>query len=176
MSVSILPAIAWAASLAALTASATADVRTRIIPDGFAILIAACGAALSLRAGAAQAFIGMLAALAVFFALGVLAHYNAIGGGDVKLISAATLLVAPDRVPLLLLEISLAGGALSCLYLASGLALRRWPLIYRGAGRRAGEYAWLRREARRIARGYPMPYALAVLGGVTIHLMTELPQ
>ena len=113
---------------------------------------------MALRAGAGQLWIGLLAALCVFFVLGVLAHYNAIGGGDVKLIAATCLLVPPDRIPLLLIEIALAGGVLSCLYLAGGLLLRRQPALYRrpaGTAKPGTFRKWLRREGSRIARGYP---------------------
>jgi prepilin peptidase CpaA len=178
MSVSLIQALPWTASLLALAGSAAADLRARIIPDEFAILIALCGLILALRSGAGPLWIGILAALCVLLVLGVLAHYNAIGGGDVKLIAATCLLVAPDRIPLLLIEIALAGGVLSCLYLAGGLLLRRQPALYRGQAGTAKANAfrkWLRREGSRIARGFPMPYALAVLGGVTIHLIRELP-
>ena len=178
MSVSLIQALPWTASLLALAGSAAADLRARIIPNEFALLIAVCGLAMALRSGAAQLWLPVLAALCVFSVLGILAHDNAIGGGDVKLIAAACLLVPPDSIPALLIEIALAGGVLSCLYLAGGLLLRRQPALYRrpaGAAQASAFHKWLRREGSRIARGYPVPYALAVLGGVTIHLMRELP-
>ncbi len=178
MSVLLIHALPWTASLLALAGSAAADLRARIIPNKFAILIALCGLAMALRLGAGQLWMPVLAAIGVFSALGVLAHYNMIGGGDVKLIAATSLLVPPDRIPLLLVEIALAGGVLSCLYLAGGFLLRRRPWLYRrpaGTAQPSAFRKWLRREGSRIARGYPMPYALAVLGGVAIHLMRELP-
>jgi prepilin peptidase CpaA len=178
MSVSLIQALPWTASLLALAGSAAADLRARIVPNEFAIFIALCGLAMALRPGAGQLWIAVLAAICVFSALGVLAHYNAIGGGDVKLIAATSLLVPPGHIPLLLVEIALAGGMLACLYLAGGLLLRRQPALYRrptGTAQPSAFRKWLRREGSRIARGYPMPYALAVLGGVTIHLIRELP-
>jgi len=178
MSVFLIQALPWAASLLALAGSAAADLRARIIPNKFAVFIAVCGLALSLRPGAGHAWISLLAAISIFFTLGVFAHYGHIGGGDVKLISASALLVTPDRIPLLLVEIALAGGVLSALYLAMGFLLRRRPQLYRNAARNGSTSAfrtWLRREGSRIARGYPVPYALAVLGGVTMHIMRELP-
>jgi prepilin peptidase CpaA len=109
--------------------------------------------------------------------LGILAHFGVLGGGDLKLISAAALLVPAGRVPLLLAEIALAGGALSAFYLAAGLILRRWPQLYRISGKSfsGGLGKWLKREGLRIARGYPVPYALAVLGGVTFHIISHIP-
>jgi prepilin peptidase CpaA len=178
MSVSLIPVFSWAVSFLALAGSAATDLRARIIPNELAILIALCGLAMALRSGCAQAGAAVLAGLCVFFFLGALAHYNVIGGGDVKLIAATCLLVPPASVPLILIEIALAGGVLSCLYLAGGFLLRRQPALYRrpaGAAHGGAFRKWLRREAARIARGYPMPYALAVLGGATIHLLRELP-
>ncbi len=178
MSVSLIQALPLTASLMALAGSAATDLRARIVPNRFAALIALCGLAMALRPGAGQLWIAVLAAMCVLTALGFLAHYNVLGGGDVKLIAATSLLVAPAHIPLLLIEIALAGGVLSCLYLAGGLLLRRWPALYRrppGTPRPAAFRKWLRREGSRIARGYPMPYALAVLGGVTFHFMRELP-
>ncbi len=179
MNVYLIQAIPWGASLLALAGSVAADLRARIIPNKFAVLIAACGVALSLRAGAGQLWISLLAAICVFLLLGVLAHYRLIGGGDVKLIAAAALLVPPDRVPLLLADIAIAGGVLSALYLAAGFPLRRWPQLYRNTGRNGhtGAFSkWLRCEGSRIARVYPVPYALAVSGGVAMHIVRELPQ
>lgn len=173
MSAILIEAIPWGATLLALIASAAADLRARIIPNRFCILIALCGLALQLRLAPGQVWIGLLAAMSVFAALGVLAHFDVLGGGDVKLISAAALLVAPDRIPLLLAEIAVAGGVLSAFYLAAGLVLRRWPRLYRAASKNLGGGLgkWLKREGLRVARGYPVPYALAVLGGVTFHIM-----
>jgi prepilin peptidase CpaA len=178
MSVPLIQALPWTASLLALAGSAATDLRARIVPDEFATLIAVCGLAMALRFGAGQFWIALLAAFCVFIALGVFAHYNAIGGGDVKLIAATCLLVQPEHIPLLLAEIALAGGVLSCAYLAGGLLLRRWRRTrprHADTGQLGAFRKWLRREGSRIARGYPLPYALAVLGGVTVHLIRELP-
>ncbi len=179
MSVFLIQAIPWGASLLALGASSAADLRARIIPNKFAVLIAVCGLAHSLRSGEVQVCLSLFAAASAFISLGVLAHYGLIGGGDVKLIGASALLVPANSVPLLLAEIALAGGVLSALYLATGFLLRRRPQLYRSAsknGRKSPFRKWIRCEGTRIARGYPVPYALAVLGGVSMHIMRELPQ
>jgi len=169
--------IPWVASLAALGVSGVTDVKRRIIPNECAVLIAFCGLGLSLKHGTDQVFIGLAAAFAVVLALGVLAHYGLTGGGDVKLIGAVTLLVPPGEVGLLLVEIALAGGVVSCAYLLAGRALRRMPSVRQtpaGPGNPVTEGHWLSREAARIAAGDPMPYALAVLGGVSYHFIREL--
>jgi prepilin peptidase CpaA len=179
MSVLIVQAIPWAASLAALIGSAASDLKARIIPNEFSVVIAICGVALSLRLGSGEFWISVLAAVSVFVALGFLAHYGLIGGGDVKLITAVTLLVPPGSVGLLLIEIALAGGIVSLFYFAAGHLLRRLPQFRASIAktrRKSGFGKWLRRESSRIARGYPVPYALAVLGGVATHIVRELPQ
>ncbi|MGA7323860.1 MAG: A24 family peptidase [Rhodomicrobium sp.] len=104
---------AWAVSIAALFASAVTDLRERIIPNTIPLIIAACGLALSLQGGPWRIGMNVAAAITVFLALGFLAHYGFIGGGDVKLISAVTLLVPPERIGPLLIEIAIAGGLLS---------------------------------------------------------------
>jgi prepilin peptidase CpaA len=178
MSVPLIQAVPWTAGLLALAGSAAWDLRARIIPDAFSIFIAICGLALLMRPGAGPAWIALVSAAAVFLALGALAHYNVVGGGDVKLIAAICLMIRPDHIPLLLLEIALAGGVLSCVYLAGGFLLRLKPALYRasaGSPRPGPFRKWARREGARIARGLPMPYALAVLGGVTVHIIRELP-
>ena len=117
-------------------------------------------------------------ALVVFCGLGVLSHYRIIGGGDLKLISAVTLLVPPERVGQLLIEIALAGGVLSCVYLVARYALRSLSatpsLAADAAGPEAGFALIIRTERDRIAAGGPLPYALAVLGGVLIYVTREL--
>ena len=171
--------IPWAVSLGALAVSSAIDVKRRIIPNECAVLIALCGLVLNFQHGMGQALTGLAVALAVVLALGVLAHYGLTGGGDVKLIGAATLLVPPAGVGLLLVEIALAGGVVSCAYLAAGYALRRARSARQTAPDRSTpvtEGHWFAEESARIAAGDPMPYALAVLGGVTYHFIRELHQ
>lgn len=116
----------------------------------------------------------------VFFGLGIFAHFKMIGGGDLKLISAVTLLVLPDRVGQLLIEIIRAGGLLSCFYLAAHYSLKSLPASRSAAAEVAPSASGLARmiktERARIAVGYPMPYAVAVLGGVIIYAAMEFFQ
>ena len=117
----------------------------------------------------------------VFAALCVLGYFGLIGGGDVKLISAVTLLVPSNQVAVLLLEIALAGGLLSGAYLLARSWLKReLPSLCKGPV--ATPLPWLaashsfRHEAARIIAGEPMPYAFAILGGVVFHGTRELCQ
>ena len=180
MGVSIMLAIPWVVSLLALCLCAVIDLRNRIIPDELVILIALSGLALSLTLRADQIWISVPAAMFVLVSLGVLAHFDLLGGGDVKLMAALTLLVPPEGIGSLLIGIVLAGGVLGCLYLAA-----RHVLLGRAVpqGDRAGLDRpesrlgrLVRREYARIEAGEPMPYGLAILGGVVCYVARELPQ
>jgi prepilin peptidase CpaA len=169
--------ISWPASLIVLSLSAGADLKDRLIPNGFVIAVAAIGLGQSLVVRPGSAGLSLVAALVVFMGLGILAHYKFIGGGDLKLISAATLLVPPDRVGLLLLYIALAGGALSCVYLAAHFALKRIHSLQgaamEGKPSVSGIGGMIKTERARILAGDSLPYALAVLGGVGSYVARE---
>ncbi len=174
MTLSTIQTISWAVVLSALAASAGADLKMRIIPNACVILVALSGIVLSFALRPGQAYIGILAAGVIFLALGVLCHYDLIGGGDVKLVSAVTLLVPPDRIGLLLIYITLAGGCLSCVYLAGGYLVRGFPMLQHGAvegGGTARLEDWFKNEGTRIAAGNSVPYAVAILGGVISYLL-----
>lgn len=187
MSLVVLHVLLWAAGLAALLASAWTDLRERIIPDELSGAVAVSGLALSFILRPGDAWIGLAAAVAVLFGLGVLSHFNLMGGGDVKLISAATLLVPPAQIAPLLLAIVIAGGVISCVYLAARLALarpRHRPEEMPASADMAGNPGsgpgsardWFAAECARIAAGDPMPYGLAILGGVAGYIAWELTQ
>jgi prepilin peptidase CpaA len=172
MIVHSLQAALWGIALAAVLASAYTDLKDRIIPNELVCLVAASGIALGLLSRPGQVPLSLLAAVALLFALGALAHFHLIGGGDVKLISAAALLVPPADIGKLLVFIALAGGVLSCAYLLARRALKS------GDVRAMNENSqdWLSREGARIASGGPMPYAVAILGGLAGLIVGEIPQ
>ena len=176
-----LQALLWAAALTALLASAWTDLRDRIIPDELVGVVAASGLCLGLMLAPGQIWLSLIIAVLVLFGLGVLAHFGLIGGGDVKLISATTLLVPPSQVWQLMVFIALAGGLLSCVYLFLRCALRAGPLGKLPSSAEAAETGPAMRgsfsnECARIAEGGPLPYALAILGGVAGTLAGELPR
>jgi prepilin peptidase CpaA len=179
---SVVHALLWAAALGAVLGSAWTDLRDRIIPNELAGLVAACGLGLTILLRPEQAWIGLLAAIALIVLLGVAAHFGMIGGGDVKLIGAASLLFPPDRIGQLLVFIAVAGGLLGCGYLLARCTLRRGGLLRTpSTGAAAGasvveRRGWFSVECSRIAAGGPMPYALAILGGVAGTIAGELPQ
>ncbi len=180
MGVSLIHAIPWAVALGALYLSAATDLKERIVPNKFVAVIAASGVALTLAVRPDQLWISLLAAAGVLVGLGVLAHYDLVGGGDVKLISALTLLVPPERIGMLLVGIVLAGGLLGCAYFAARHVLEK--RVAEQGDRRAFEPRassldrLVRDECARIAAGEPMPYALAVLAGAASYVARELPK
>jgi prepilin peptidase CpaA len=180
MGLHIMHALPWLVGLVALFACAANDLTHRIIPNRWVVLIAVSGLAQGLALRPELVWISLLAAAITLVGLGVLAHFDLIGGGDVKLISALTLLVSPEHIGSLLLLIALAGGVLACLYFAARYRLQRAaaPQADRpGLDRPASRLQRLvERERIRIASGEPMPYALAVFVGLVSYIARELPQ
>ena len=101
------------------------DVARRIIPNRFVLLVLASGITLRLLSAPSPFWLGLLGPIAVLLALGLLASHDLVGWGDAKLITAVSVAVPADRLLTLLLAIALAGGLLSCLYLAARCVLRR---------------------------------------------------
>jgi prepilin peptidase CpaA len=157
----------WAASLAALAAAAGSDLKERIIPNRLVLLVAAAGLAIGFTSWPSLVWVGILAAMFLVCALGVLAHFNWLGGGDVKLIAAASLLARPDRIISLLFAIAFAGGFLSLVYL-----VRRWALAREGRRSRQVSPAGTLHEAV----GESLPYGVAILGGVSAFVASDLCQ
>jgi prepilin peptidase CpaA len=172
--------ILWATSLTLLAMAAGNDLRFRIIPNRLVILIAASGLALNALSSPWSLWISLLAALLVLFGFGVLSHFNILGGGDVKLMAAVTLLVPPHQIGSLLMAIALAGGVLSVGYLASYHTMQR-PSVARanssqGSPQTIQGNRWLANERARILAGKSVPYAMAIMAGVLIHVTRELFQ
>jgi prepilin peptidase CpaA len=175
-------AVFWAIALMALLASTYTDVKDRIIPNELVGLAAGCGLALSLITRPELAWIGALAAVLALFALGTLAHHGLIGGGDVKMIAAVTLLFHPTQIGTLLLFIVMAGGVLSCIYIAARYALQKCQAGQNYLPTAAVSHSdtdrqgWLAGECARIATGGPMPYGVAIFAGVAGLLARETPR
>lgn len=148
------------AALALLAFAALHDLAARIIPDWVSLALLPIGFWLRIWHGGA---LWALVALLLVFAGAVLVwRLGALGGGDVKLLTAATPLLPPAEVPALLAAVALAGGVLALLYILLRLLLR---------GRSAGERPrglpvriW-RIERWRIGRGGPLPYGIAIAAG-----------
>lgn len=180
MSLLLIPVIALTASLIVLGVCAGMDLKDRLIPNELVIAVAVIGFAQGLVSRTGTVWLSLLAAVLVFFGLGILSHYKIIGGGDLKLISAVTLLVPPDRVGQLLLEIALAGGLLGLFYLAAHRWLKSLPASQSAPVEIASSTSplaqMIRTERVRIVAGDSLPYALAVLGGVASYIAIEFYQ
>jgi prepilin peptidase CpaA len=175
-----LQLLLWAVALVAMLASAWRDMSERIIPNGLVGLVAASGLGLSLLLRFDQAWIGLLAAFLLILVLGTLAHFRMMGGGDVKLLSAVSLLVPPVQIGALVIYTAVAGGILSAAYLIARQIVRRHQVamtISRSGprGRSGGaRETWRSAEYARIAADCPVPYALAIVAGAACVLAGEL--
>lgn len=145
--------------VSALLAAALHDIAARTIPNRLCLAIAVAGLLARALAGDLP---GAIAAMALVFALAVVAwRLGALGGGDAKLLAACALVVPPSQVPALLLATALAGGVLALAFLAAR------PLVVEQAVSRPNGLTGrvLRIEARRVRRGGPLPYAVAIAVG-----------
>lgn len=181
MSTSLLfiRAALWSASMVLLFMAALQDVRARIIPNRFVLLIAASGLVLGAVTQPSSLWISVIAAFGLLLGLGVLAHYDYLGAGDAKLMSAVTLLAPPDRVAVLLLAIVFAGGLLSLAYLALHHSLKRMRApdrLTRPAPANSAFGRWRRNERARIIVGKSMPYGVAIFIGTAVYFANELHQ
>ncbi|MBC4018885.1 prepilin peptidase [Siccirubricoccus deserti] len=163
-SVFALELVALGFGLVLLAAAALHDVAVRTIPNALPLLLAIDGTILRVLKG--DIAWGLAASGAVFILAALCWRRGLMGGGDVKLLGAATLLVAPGMSVGLLLNVSLAGGALALIYLALRRAVAA-PVPGRPAGllRRI-----LRTERRRVRAGGPLPYATSIAAGAIFTL------
>jgi prepilin peptidase CpaA len=83
------------------------------------------------------------------------------GGGDVKLLAAAAIVVPPHLTISFIVAMSVAGGVLALVYLA---AQRFLPLPRYAASRNLLTRV-IRAECWRVHRGCPLPYACAIGAG-----------
>lgn len=191
MSAAILPAILWIISMAALIAAAIVDFRHRIVPNRIVLVVALCGVGLRLWSEPGAIWLALLTAAIIVVALGLVARLGWIGGGDVKLIGAVSLLFPSSDIGALLLNIAVAGGLMALAYLAVRPAIVRKPRLHLATtpdpatdvtknSARQHVIRWrghlFDRERLRIAARGPMPYTVAVLGGVVIRLVSEAIQ
>jgi prepilin peptidase CpaA len=162
----IVATLLQSAGLIALSVAAGVDFKTRIIPNELVVCVIGAGLGLRLFTDGWMSWISLVVAIGVFLPLGLLAQREIIGGGDAKMITASTFLVAPAAVPQLLLAIALAGGAIAVAYLAAFRALGSKPKRADGAAAaRPPPLGLIGSELARIAAKEPMPYGLAILAG-----------
>jgi prepilin peptidase CpaA len=95
--------------------SALVDVRTRRVPNGLTLGIAACGVALAVSSRGPVGASAALGGLVVGFLLMTPGHFiGATGAGDVKLLAALGTLLGPRATVVAFVYASIAGGVLAC--------------------------------------------------------------
>jgi prepilin peptidase CpaA len=165
MALAFLSDAAVVVGVVMLVVAALHDVMARTVPNGVALAIAASGLVAQISQslmGAGHLLVSIPVALIVFVAAALLWRRGLMGGADVKLFAASALLVPPMLVPSLLASITIGGGLLALVYL---VARRRMPRPE--PGRPPGLFARvIRLERWRLRRGGPLPYAVAIAGGV----------
>jgi len=169
----LLHLILLLAAATALLFAAVHDVAVRTVPNLVSLVVAATGLGLSVLAG--QLVPALFGGALVFSGCWYCWRHGWIGGGDVKLLSACTLLVPPAAVPELVLATAIAGGVLALFYLALGAALaRRVPGSATPRAIGLLSRIW-RAERRRIRRRLSLPYACAISAGVLLTLYSPVP-
>jgi prepilin peptidase CpaA len=135
------------------------DIMTRSVPNWIPLSLGVLGAMFA--AAEFRLAWGLGFGLAVFTLCFLFWWRGWMGGGDVKLLGATALVVAPAAAGSFMLAVSLSGGVLATVYLAGRF------LLPRPAARRPRHLLprVLRIEAWRIRHHGPLPYACAIAAG-----------
>jgi prepilin peptidase CpaA len=142
-----------------LLIAAVHDVIARTAPNWAASVLVLAG--LALRAVHGQLVTGLCVGAVVFVVAAFCWRRGWMGGGDVKLLAAAAILVPPAQSFTFITVVAVAGGLLAVIYIAARRivpapsAVRPRHLLARA----------LRAERWRIRRGGPLPYACAIAAG-----------
>jgi prepilin peptidase CpaA len=162
--VSWLTVLLWIAALTILATIAVVDLKRRIIPNELVLATVAVGIGLRLVSASGMLWQSALAMAGTFLILGAIGRLGVIGGGDVKLIPAVSLLAPADHVLALLLDIAIAGGVLSIAYLVARPGRRAAALLP------GSNYA---RTMTKAAFDDGVPYGLAVCIGAAFYVAHE---
>ncbi len=160
--------IAIGLACAVLLFAALHDIGTRTIPNWISVSVAAFG--IVVRAYQHDLPAGLAAGFLVFLAAGLAWRRGWMGGGDVKLLGATALLVAPRDVGGFVILVALSGGCLALLYLVMARLVpspgRPLPptLLRR----------MLRAEQWRISHRHALPYGVAIVAGGLTTLLQRM--
>lgn len=135
-----------------VVAAAIADIRRFEIPDGFSIMVLAAATMYGIATPGFD-WLAHLTAPLIMFGVGLLAFARGwMGGGDVKLLIAIAAWTGLAGLPVQLLGVAMAGGALAVVVLLgrrgfafSGRTLETTPKVFQP--------------------GAPLPYAVAIASG-----------
>lgn len=142
-----------------ISVGALHDIAFRTVPNGLSLGVAVLGVA---RGVAGGGLLESTFAAAGVFILAILCwRFGWLGGGDAKLLAAASLGMPATSVPSFIVAVAFAGGALALVYLAT-----RSILPCSASKRPTGLMARIKRaEHWRLSRGGPLPYACAIACG-----------
>ncbi len=158
------------AACAVLAAASLRDIAVRTVSNRLCAVLVVLGAGLRI-AGGDWPF-ALLAAILVFILAAACWARAWLGGGDVKLLTAAALLVPAASVPSLIAATAMAGGVLSLGYLLLSGLVTRPQLAAPHRVTLAGPLARvIRAERWRISGRRPLPYACAITAGAFITLL-----
>jgi prepilin peptidase CpaA len=167
----LLATLLESAGLGGIVLAAATDVRSRIIPNELVVWVMGMGLASRLVTDGWASWVSVVAAAGLFLGLGLLVSRGVIGGGDSKMIAAASLLVEPAGISRLLLAIVLSGGVLATMYLAASYPLKaRLARRAEPGGMRPKRPDLIDCELARIVARESMPYGVAILAGAAFVL------
>ena len=151
--------------IALLALAASADIGYRIIPNWIAATIAVLGLAIRLSVSPSALLVSACIALAVFAGMVFLHSRRVFGGGDVKLVAATCLGLAPAATNQFIFVTAMAGGIVAVLHLIGRRVVRNRGLcapLPRGTSlfRRIVSI-----EIWRLARHGSLPYGVAIACG-----------
>jgi prepilin peptidase CpaA len=150
------------AGLALLLFAAVHDIGFRTVPDWVSVALLVIGVCWRVADRPAMLMPSAAITLAMLLFTYWLWRRGWMGGGDVKLLTAAVLFVPPLLVPQLIIGTALAGGILAVFYFLGGVVVKRPSAADRPANFVARV---LRCEQWRLSRRGPLPYATAIAAG-----------
>jgi prepilin peptidase CpaA len=148
-----------------LLAASIRDVICRSVPNWMALALVGLG--IVARFLDAHLLIGVIAGVLVFVVAVACWRRGWLGGADVKLLAASSIVVPPGQVTLFLTAMALAGAVHAIAYLLLQAVLPR-PRYVADAGSFARV---LRAEGWRISRRGPLPYVCAITAGFLFVLL-----
>lgn len=147
------------ASCVIVVIAAVHDIAFRTIPDGLSIGMAVLGLARGVICGVAGQT--TLIAVGVFLLAMLCWRCQWLGGGDAKLLAAASAGIPAASVLPFIAAVALSGGVLALVYLTS-----RTFFLPRPSPRPTNLASRIGRAERwRLSRGGPLPYACAIATG-----------
>jgi prepilin peptidase CpaA len=164
------------AGFIALFVACVTDIRERNIPNEVVVYVLLAGLGLRLTFSPDLLWLSVAGAAFLVIVLGQFTRFDIIGGGDAKLMAASMLLLPPERDAQLMLNIAIAGGMLSCIYLGARTVLRKRFALQTAApsqGVTKAETTLVSHELANICAGEPVPYALAIAAGVIYSILIE---